>query len=255
MFAEAGLQRHVLEPSVAVAAPQHDAAAVDGVVEIVGQDVRIFLNPGQVEEILRLEIVAEEQVETAVVVEIERDGCNRVAEFGEPGARGDVGEGAVAVVVVEDRRAEADDEQIAPAVVVVVEPERVGDDRPRIVAAAHAGLRRDVGEREVAVVVKEVARRAVGRIGDEQIVEAVVVVVADGNRRAAGGEHPQHVGVRTFEHARVVADLDAGALGDLLEPNRGRSGGDVQPGRRGGDRDARHGFAHKSCRLVSTRFV
>ena len=37
---------------MAVAAPQRDAAAVDGVVEIVGQDVRIFLNPGQVEEIL-----------------------------------------------------------------------------------------------------------------------------------------------------------------------------------------------------------
>ena len=70
------------------------------------------------------------------------------------------------------------DEQIEAAVAVVVDPGAAG-------AVAHvvlqqARLRGHVGERAVAVVAIE---HVLAVVGDEEIVEAVVVVVADGHRR------------------------------------------------------------------------
>ena len=71
------------------------------------------------------------------------------------------------------------DEQIQPAVVVVIQPRRAG--APIIGRAAHAGARRHFPELSLPVVVKEViaAHRR-----DEHVVQAVVVVIADGHTHA-----------------------------------------------------------------------
>ena len=133
-----------------------------------------------------------------------------------PGLVGHVGEGAVAVVVVETvgvggvvERAGiviggvevaifgielhvAADEQIDAAVAIVVEPG--GTDRPAV--DLDAGFRGDIGEGAVAVVVIE-NRLAVA--GNEEIDEAVVVEV--------GGDRGHAVDVR----------CDAGLVGDVGE--------------------------------------
>ena len=74
------------------------------------------------------------------------------------------------------------DEQIEPAVAVVVEETAAG--APAAAGARHAGLFGHIGERAVAVVVVE---HVPAPIADEQIVEAVVVVVADAASLAPSG--------------------------------------------------------------------
>ena len=70
------------------------------------------------------------------------------------------------------------DEQIQPAVAIVID-ERAAR-APARPSMQQAGLLRHIGERAVAVVaVKDV----LAPVGDEQIVEPVVVVVAHGDRR------------------------------------------------------------------------
>jgi len=73
------------------------------------------------------------------------------------------------------------DEEIEMAVAIVVDergaraPQRIGEAR----------LRRDVGERAVAAIVEE---RRGAEPGDEQVEEAVVVVVADGRAHAVDAQ-------------------------------------------------------------------
>ena len=138
-------------------------------------------------------VVGDEQVDEAVVVDVGGHHAQRLAHgAGDVGAGGDVGEGAVAVVVEDrarrgpehprdavealaelvvaaehvvlqvelDKRAE---EQVEAAVVVVVEPHGAGGPVRRLV---QAGLLRDVGKGPVAVVAIE-NRAAVG--GDEDV--------------------------------------------------------------------------------------
>ena len=108
---------------------------------------------------IEVHVVGDEQIEmpVAVVVEKAAAGAPARAGAGDASLLGDVGERAVAVVVIEHVAAPVRDEQIVEAVVVVVAdaaapgPTRSGSARPC----------RDVGERAVAIVVKEVAGRAV----------------------------------------------------------------------------------------------
>ena len=81
------------------------------------------------------EVVGEHEVEPAVVVGVEGDGADGIAESGEPDAGRDVGEaiGAAALgvavrplIAIEDRSAEPPDVEIEPSVVVVVEPKGSG---------------------------------------------------------------------------------------------------------------------------------
>ncbi len=86
------------------------------------------------------------------------------------------------------------DDQIEPAVFVVIEPSRAGGPSAFI---GDAGFRRDVGKRAVAVVVIENGAAIAGHI---QIGIAVIVEVADGNALAV-----------------MAFTADAGFLGDIGE--------------------------------------
>ena len=78
------------------------------------------------------------------------------------------------------------DEQIEVAVAVVIDESAAGVPavQPLSRCRGDAGLSRDVRERAVAVVVLQ---DAVAPVGDEQIVVAVVVVVADAHALAPAG--------------------------------------------------------------------
>src|SRR5271157_1045947 len=161
-------------------------------------------------------IVGHVNVGPAVVVEIGGEHAQAEGAFRakNPGSLGNVGERAVAVVVVEDvlptletRRSTRDhralvqawarfrhgsrcqievnivgDEKIQAAVAVIVNKGAAGV--PSRALARHAGLFADVGERAVAVVVIE---DVLAEVGNEQVIPAVVVVVADANALPPAG--------------------------------------------------------------------
>src|SRR5438128_1781659 len=143
------------------------------------------------------------------------------------------------LVVIQDRGSEARGEEVDPAVIVVIEPDGIGHDRERIIAAAYAGRVGDLGECEIAVVVIEVILAARVGIGHEEVVEAVVIVVADSHGCAAGGEHPEDVGALAVEDARVMGGLDAGFGRDLFEVNFARRAGENWPYMYAEERDQR----------------
>ena len=133
----------------------------------------------------RVEIGGDEEIEAAVAIVVDPGAAGAVAHGGlrEPGLRGHVGEGAVAVVVVQHVVPVGGDEQVVEAVVVVVADRH----RRRPAGARQPRLRRDVGERAVAVVLVEAIRgfgRRVLEAGAAQhqdVHPAVVVVVEEGD--------------------------------------------------------------------------
>ena len=151
------------------------------------------------------------------------------------GLLADVGECAVAVVVIQNVLAEVGDEQIVPAVVVVVadahalSPARVRD----------SGLRGHVGEGAVAIVAKQMRRRFAPRgkalepraVHQKNVEPSVVVVVVEGNA-AAGGFQQIFVLVLAAENgfrvqpgfARDVekADAQIAALALSVHPSAAR---------------------------------
>ena len=112
---------------------------------------------------VEVDVVGDEEVEMAVAVVVE-EGAAGVPTGGgleEAGFGGDVGEGAVAVVAVEDVLAVVGDEEVVPAVVVVVADAAALSPA----AAGEAGFSGDVGEGAVAVVLEEMAVLAPGLWG------------------------------------------------------------------------------------------
>ena len=156
-------------------------------------------------------------IRPAVVIEIVRDRGDGIARAGfqDAGFLRDIGESSVAVVVIENvgvagetARAAHDrnsfplakrlargrrsfcgieldvvaDEKIQMAVAIVIEP---GAARaPADLLVVDAGFARDIGERAVAVVVKQ---NVVSPEAAEQIVPAIVVVVADADAGLPAG--------------------------------------------------------------------
>src|SRR5689334_25417443 len=100
------------------------------------------------------------------------------------------------------------------AVLVVVDPSGAGTE---FLGSEQARFLRDIGERAVAIVMKKVAL-AVG--GDEKIVEAVVVVVADSHAQSKHLDvEPGFVGyVGKGAVVIVVIELRSGMLLDVAGP-------------------------------------
>ena len=127
-------------------------------------------------------------IHPAVVVVIPPESRGSEALLGDTGLLADIGERAIAIVVVKLRAAQAvGEKQVGLPVVVVIAP-GAADGGPD---GVEPGLFGDFGERAVAVVVEEAVRRlaveqAAEIIGDEQIEEAVAIVIdpGSGERRA-----------------------------------------------------------------------
>ncbi len=98
-----------------------------------------------------MDVAGDEEVEAAVAVVVAPGGAGGPVAERDSGFLGDVGEGAVVVVVVEAVLAEVGDVDVGPAVVVVV-----GDgDAEAPAFVGDAGFGGDVGEGAVVVVMEE----------------------------------------------------------------------------------------------------
>ena len=212
----------------------------------------------------RRRIAGDVDVGPAVVVVVRGHGGHRVRARGGRDARlpADVGERAVAVVVKElhrsgrqparpavhrhalpaavrvlagfrqllERRVQVRrDEEIETAVAIVVDP-RAARSVAHIVLL-QARLRGHVGERAIAVVV---IQHVLAVVGDEEIVEAVVVVVADGHRRRPARSR----------QARLRRHIGKGAVAVVLVETIGRTRRRL----RGACRSARTDRASRRCR-------
>ena len=109
----------------------------------------------------------------------------------QPGFRCDIGEGAVAVVVIQRVAIDAGDKDVFISVVVVI----ADGDADVVAGSGQAGFFGDVGEVALAVVFEEavvVLRRIllqsldVGAVGEEDVELAVVVVVEDSHAAGHG---------------------------------------------------------------------
>ena len=165
-----------------------------------------------------MDVSGDEEVEAAVAVVVSPCGSGGPVAQGYAGFFGDVGEGAVVVVVVETVLAEVGDVDVGPAVVVVVgdgyayAPAVVGD-------SSFIG---DVGEGAVVIVVEEsgfgsgsfASLGFEGGTVDEVNVEPAVVVVVDEAHAGAIGFDDEML----FGSAHgVLPGGEAGFFCDVLE--------------------------------------
>ena len=142
---------------------------------------------------IELDVVADEEIEMAVAVVVEKGAAGAPAELlvVKAGLASDVGKGSVSVVVEQDVVSPEAAEQVVPAVVVVVADADAG----LPAGASQAGFFGDIGERSVAIVLvqmrgRSLARRPVGvearAIGEIDVEPAVVVVIEEGQAAAFG---------------------------------------------------------------------
>src|SRR5580692_4430764 len=131
-----------------------------------------------------------------------------------------VGEGAVAVVVVENIFSVVGDIEIFTAVVVVI----ADADALAPAGVREAGFFCDIGESTVVIVVIEMAGGRfrgggieAGAVNDEDVRPAVVVVVEDGDA-GSGGFDDVFLGVHAAENDRIGK---AGFFGDVGEMGDG----------------------------------
>ena len=178
-----------------------------------------------------LDVVADQQVEQAVAIEIEPEGRGAEgAAAAQSGLLRDVDKAAAAVVLEEAVLPDRGDQQVGKAVVVVVadgHSHAVHFDR-------QPGALGDVGEGAVAVVAVEPHGGApasmagpVHAVDQQDIEPAIGIVVEEG----AAGAHGFGQILRA-ECAVVVPELDAGGGGDIGQA-------EVQAGRVGGQRPRR----------------
>src|SRR5215468_1715826 len=139
-----------------------------------------------------LEIVNNDQVEEAVVVNVNPRSRNRPERavfrirLVETGLGRDISESPVPVVVIERVAIDAGDEDVFKPIVVVV-----SDGNARVVArSSQSCLLRDVGEVSLAIILEKAVvvlrrifllRLQIGTVREENVELAVIVVIENGN--------------------------------------------------------------------------
>ena len=104
---------------------------------------------------IELHVAADKEIDASILVVVEPGGADGPAVDLDAGLLSDIGEVAVAVVVVENHLAVAGDKQVVVAVVVVVG----SGDRHRVHVGIEAGLLGHIGEVSVAIVAIEMVVR------------------------------------------------------------------------------------------------
>ena len=192
---DAELLRDIGKGAVAIVVVETVAAALQSARPAIDRDAAILAEHavaelGQVVDI-QVHVVGDIEIEVAIVVIIaESRTRSPTIGIGDAGFDGDVGEGAVVVVVVKRRSMEAGNVDVFPAVVIVVADRHTVSPTAKI----QARLRRDVGKRTVMVVVIKPRRMALARpvvfdgraVNQKNIHPSVVVVVERGGATALG---------------------------------------------------------------------
>ena len=169
-----------------------------------------------------VEVIRDEQVKQAVAIALDKRASGGVADawLQEPGFLRDVGEGAVAVVVIERALVHARHEDVRVAVVIVIAHGNACVES----AARQTGGIGDIGEDAVSVVTKEpvpIFRRVlcqrgeVGAVGEKDVGPAIAVVIENG--------HPAGHRLRSVARQRLIAlKLE---INRLIRKSDGRGGG------------------------------
>ena len=177
--------------------------------------------------VLPLQIVENEKIEQPVVIDVDpgrRDGPQR-AEFRivgvvQSGLGGDVGEGAVAIVVIQSVAVNARHEDVGISVVIVIANSHAnvvpGACQPRDVRHVREYSVAVVAEQAVPVLGRVLPESGdVGAIGKEDVGPAVAIVVEHG--------YPAGHGLRRVTSGSLVAfELECNGL--IRESDRGRRG-------------------------------
>src|SRR5579872_6262104 len=145
-----------------------------------------FGRAGKVE----IEVIRYKQIEQAVAIVIDprASGAPVGPVAADPGLPGDIGKGAVAVIVVQHVLAPVGDEQVFEAVIIVVADTHAAGPA----GTQQTGLLRYIGERPIAIVLVQAVGRALRRFAearprqDEDVEPTVVVVVEEGATAAHG---------------------------------------------------------------------
>ena len=113
---------------------------------------------------------------------------------------------------------EAYHQQVGIAVIVVVEPERVGRSVVGIIAVGDACLTGYVRKGHVSVVAVKVVLAVEFGIGHEEIFEAVPVEIGYRRRGSQSGIALHDIGIGVIEGAVVMRGLDARTLSEVQKP-------------------------------------
>src|SRR5258708_1559985 len=143
---------------------------------------------------VEIDVIGDEKIEVAIAIVVDKSaaGVPALAGAGDACFFGDVGEGGVAVVVVENIFAEVGDEKIVETVVVVI----ADADALSPARMMQAGFGSDVGEGAVAIVFEKMRNRFLASrktfeapaVDEENIQPAVVVVIVKSDTAAGGFE-------------------------------------------------------------------
>ena len=222
-FVEADFCGDFGEVAIAVVVEDEGRDGLEGVGVAVGAVAFAMLATEDVVEV-PLHVAEDDEVEEAIVIEVDPGGGGGPAAASGAGLRGDVGEGAVAVVVVEMVAAVAGDVEVFVAVVVVI-----SDRYSHVVAyALQAGLLGDIFEGAAGFLMEEAVpilwagllrngaeRGWIGErrsVGEEDVETSVVVVVEESDAGAHGFDEVFLRGV-----GGLAVEEDVAALGDVDE--------------------------------------
>ena len=143
---------------------------------------------------IEINVVGDEEIELSVAIVIEEGAaCSPADSLSSDSCfLAYIGEGAVAVVVIQHVLAEVGDEQVVVAVVVVI-ADADALSPPRVLKTRLQG---DVGESPVAIVLEEVIERLLAgwkafessSVDEEDVEPAIVVIVVKGDAAACGFE-------------------------------------------------------------------
>src|SRR5229473_3114309 len=180
---DAGFFADVAERSVAVVVIENVFAAVES--RRAGFGDRCGLQ-------IEIDVIGDEEIEVAVAIVVDESAAGVPALASARDARffADIGEGVVAIVVVEDIFSEVGDEEIVEAVVIVV----ADADSLSPAGMKQAGFGSDVSESTVAVVLEKVRSGflASGKtfeapaVDEENVQPAVVIVIVESGAAAGG---------------------------------------------------------------------
>ena len=181
---------------------------------------------------VEVDVVRNEEIEMTIAVVVEKGTAGVPACFRLEQAcfSGDIGEGAVTIVTVEDVLAVVANKEIVPTVVVVVA------DTAALAPAAvgKAGFGGDVGERAVPVVLEEMRdgflalRKSLdaGTVDEEDVDPVVVIVVEEGYSATRGFKQISVLMFTTVDRFGI----EAGLTGYIDEADTERCAGDSRRG-------------------------
>ena len=235
---DANLVGNLGEGAVPVIVKCGDTAAVVGGLKALGEKMGRF----GLEDIQGLKVASHEQVHPAVLVVIKGDGGDGVAILVQARWLRYLAKLALAEVLEQLAVSEAHHVEVGPAIVVIIQPQRIGGGIGVIIPSGYSGLRCHVSKREVAIIVVKMIFAIGFGVGDVKVFPAIAVVVSHRRRRSEGGVTLHDIGIGILKGAIGVRRRHARRCGDILKKRAGtrRLGVTLRPEKQGARSEQNH---------------